>query len=106
MKPNLLMARLKLVFIILILIFFPFKKAGRYDAGLVYYAYECKLIKKKILQYKSSTILDVDIFKSFIKEVCNLFDIPKYAINTLIGILVIIINLKIFITLHRIVDEF
>ena len=68
--------------------FFPFKGAGWYDADLVYYAYECKLIKKKniLLQYKSSTVLDVDNFKNFIEEVYNLFDNPKYAINTLIGI--------------------
>ena len=44
--------------------------------------------KKKniLLQYKSSTVLDIDNFKTFIKEVYNLFDNPKYAINTLIGI--------------------
>ena len=68
--------------------FFPFKGAGWYDADLVYYAYECKLIKKKniLLQYKSSTVLEVDNFKTFIEEVYNLFDNPKYAINTLIGI--------------------
>ena len=63
-------------------IFFPFKGAGWYDADLVYYACECKLIKKTniLLQYKSSTVLDVDNFKSFIEEVYNLFDNPKYAI--------------------------
>jgi hypothetical protein len=68
--------------------FFPFKGAGWYDADLVYYAYECKLIKKKniLLQYKSSTVLNIDNFKTFIEEVYNLFDNPKYAINTLIGI--------------------
>jgi hypothetical protein len=68
--------------------FFPFKGAGWYDADLVYYAIECKLIEKKniLLQYKSSTILDIDNFKNFIKEVYNLFDNPKYSINTLIGI--------------------
>jgi glyoxylase I family protein len=58
--------------------FFPFKGAGWYDADLVYYAYECKLIKKKniLLQYKSSTVLDIDNFKTFIKEVYSLFDKP------------------------------
>ena len=68
--------------------FFPFKGAGWYDADLVYYAIECKLIEKKniLLQYKSSTVLDIDNFKNFIKEVYNLFDNPKYSINTLIGI--------------------
>ncbi len=68
--------------------FFPFKGAGWYDADLVFYAYECKLIRKKniLLQYKSSTVLDIDNFKTFIKEVYNLFHNPKYAINTLIGI--------------------
>ena len=68
--------------------FFPFKGAGWYDADLVYYAHECKLIKKKniLLQYKSSTVLNIDNFKTFIEEVYNLFDNPKYAINTLIGI--------------------
>ena len=48
--------------------FFPFKGAGWYDADLVYYAYECKLIKNKniLLQYKSSTVLNTDNFKTFI----------------------------------------
>ncbi len=49
-------------------------------AYLVYYAPECKLIKKKniLLQYKSSTVLDVDNFKNFIEEVYNLFDNPIF----------------------------
>ena len=68
--------------------FFPFKGAGWYDADLVYYACECKLISKKniLLQYKSSDTLNTDNFKTFIDEVYKLFDNPKYAINTLIGI--------------------
>jgi len=68
--------------------FFPFKGAGWYDADLVNYAYDCKIIKKKniLLQYKPSTVLNVDNFKTFIKDVYELFDNPKYAINTLIGI--------------------
>ena len=68
--------------------FFPFKGAGWYDADLVYYAYQCKLIKKKniLQQYKASTILDVNNFTSFIEEVYKYFDNPKYAINTLIGV--------------------
>ncbi len=68
--------------------FFPCKGAGWYDADLVYYAYECKLIEQKdiLLRCKSSTVLDIDNFKKFIKEVYNLFDNPKYAINKLIGI--------------------
>jgi hypothetical protein len=66
--------------------FFPFKVARWYDADLVYYACECKLINKKnlILQYKSSTILDIDISKHLLRKFF-LFDNPKYAINTLIG---------------------
>ncbi len=35
-------------------------------------------------QYKTSTVLDVDNFETFIKNVYNLFDNAKYAINTLI----------------------
>jgi hypothetical protein len=68
--------------------YFPFKGAGWYDADLVNYAYDCKIIKKKniLLQYKPSTVLNVDNFKTFIKDVYELFDNPKYAINTLIGI--------------------
>jgi hypothetical protein len=67
---------------------FPFKGAGWYDADLVHYAIQCKLIKKKniLKQYKASTVLDVDNFETFIKDVYNLFDNAKYAINTLIGI--------------------
>jgi hypothetical protein len=38
------------------------------------------------LQYKSITVLDFDDFKKFIKEVYNLFDNHKDAINTLIAI--------------------
>ena len=37
--------------------------------------------------YKASTILDINNFDTFIKDVYKLFDNPKYAINTLIGIL-------------------
>ena len=68
--------------------FFPFKGAGWYDADLVYYAYKCKIIKKSniLKQYKASTILDINNFDTFIKDVYKLFDNPKYAINTLIGI--------------------
>ena len=68
--------------------FFPFKGAGWYDADLVHYAIQYKLIKKKniLKQYKASTVLDVDNFETFIKDVYNLFDNAKYAINTLIGI--------------------
>jgi hypothetical protein len=68
--------------------FFPFKGAGWYDADLVYYACECKIITNDniLLQYKSSDILNTDNFKTFIDEVYKLFDNPKYAINTLIGI--------------------
>ncbi len=64
--------------------FFPFKGAGWYDADLVFYACQCEIIKKNniLQQYKASTILDVDNFKSFINEVYNLFDDPKYAINS------------------------
>ena len=45
--------------------FFPFKGAGWYDADLVYYAYTCKLIKKRniLKQYKASTILDINNFE-------------------------------------------
>ena len=45
--------------------YFPFKGAGWYDADLVYYACQCKMIKKNniLKQYKASTILDVDYFK-------------------------------------------
>ena len=34
-----------------------------YDADLVCYAYECKLMKEEsiLLQYKSSTVLDADL---------------------------------------------
>ena len=58
------------------------------DADLVYYGCECKIItnKKILLQYKSSVTLNTDNFKTFIDEVYKLFDNPKYAINTLIGI--------------------
>jgi hypothetical protein len=68
--------------------FFPFKGAGWYDADLVYYGCECKIITNKniLLQYKSSDTLNTDNFKTFIDEVYKLFDNPKYAINTLIGI--------------------
>jgi hypothetical protein len=68
--------------------FFSFKGARWYDADLVFYACECKLIKTKniFLQYKSSTVLAIDSFKNFIEEVYNLFDHPEYAINTLSGI--------------------
>ncbi len=50
--------------------FFPFKGAGWYDADLVYYAHECKLIKNKnkLLQYKSSTVLDVDNLKTLLRK--------------------------------------
>jgi hypothetical protein len=46
---------------------FPFKMAGWYDADLVYCAYECKLVKPKnnSLLFKSSTVLDLDNFKTF-----------------------------------------
>ncbi len=68
--------------------FFPFNGAGWYDEDLVHYAIQCKLIKKSniLKQYKASTFLDVDNFETFIKEVYNLFDYAKYAIDTLIGI--------------------
>ncbi len=47
-----------------------------------------KLLRRKIYYYnKSSDILNTDNFKTFIDEVYKLFDNPKYAINTLIGIL-------------------
>ncbi len=38
------------------------------------------------LQYQFSTVLNIDVFKTFIKEVYNLFDNPNFAINTLIEI--------------------
>jgi hypothetical protein len=62
-------------------IFFPFKGPGWYDADLVYYAFQCKLIKNKniLKKYKASTVLDVNNFELFIKDVYNLFDNPKYA---------------------------
>ena len=68
--------------------YFPFKGAGWYDADLVYYAYEYKIIKESDIkkQYKSNLVLNVDNFKSFIEDVFKLFDDPKYAINTLIGV--------------------
>jgi hypothetical protein len=49
--------------------FFPFKGAGWYDADLVYYAFQCKLIKKKniLKQYKASTVLDVNNFELLLK---------------------------------------
>jgi hypothetical protein len=37
--------------------FFPFKGTGWYDADLVYYAYECKLIKRKIHYYNINQLL-------------------------------------------------
>ena len=45
--------------------FFPFKGSGWYDADLVYYAYKCKLIKKRniLKQYKASSILDINNFE-------------------------------------------
>jgi hypothetical protein len=68
--------------------FFPFKGAGWYDADLVYYAIQCKLIKKSnmLKQYKASTVVDIDNFEKIIKDVYNLFDNAKYAIYTLVGI--------------------
>ncbi len=49
------MVRLKLAFTDT---FFPFKGAGWHDADLGFYAYECKLIKKKniLLQHKSNAV--------------------------------------------------
>jgi hypothetical protein len=45
--------------------FFPFKGAGWYDADLVYYAFQCKLIKKKniLKPYKAGKVLDVNNFQ-------------------------------------------
>ncbi len=67
--------------------FFPFKGAGWYEAELVYYACNKKIIKQSniIEQYKSSYSLDVNNFEQFIKAVYTNFDDPKYSINTLIG---------------------
>ncbi len=38
---------------------------------LVYYGYKCKIIKKSniLKQYKASTILDINNFETFIKNV-------------------------------------
>ena len=64
--------------------FFPYKGAGWFDADLVYYAFQCKLIKKKNIskQYKAGNVLDVNVYLICLKFIWN----PKYAINTLIRI--------------------
>ena len=51
----------------------------------------------------TTTVLDVNNFQMFIKDVYNLFDNPKYAINTLIGIFGHNYKSKIYIILHRLV---
>ena len=67
-------------------IFSPLRVAVWYGADLVYYAYQCKLTQRKIkFCYKPIYVLKTDHFKPLLMKF--IFFYPKYAINTLIGII-------------------
>jgi len=67
--------------------FFPFHGNGFYDADLIQFAINEKIIKLNQIkyQYKPSTVLPITYFKKFIEEVYKTFENPKAAINAFIG---------------------
>jgi hypothetical protein len=67
--------------------FFPFHGNGFYDADLIQFAINEKIIKLNQIkyQYKPSTVLPIAYFKKFIEEVYKTFENPKAAINAFIG---------------------
>jgi hypothetical protein len=67
--------------------FFPFHGNGFYDADLIQFSINEKIIKLNQIKYqhKSFTVLPITCFKNFIEEVYKTFENPKAAINAFIG---------------------
>ena len=68
---------------------FPFRGNGWYDADLVEYGIESRIIQHQNIkfQYVSTRSLPTNYFKKFVKFVYENFTEPKDAINTFIGCL-------------------
>ena len=67
--------------------FFPYRGNGYYDADLVAYGVESRIISIDDIkyQYKSSRSLPTNYFNKFVEFVYKNFTVPKDAINAMIG---------------------